>query len=127
MKLKRWTRDVRLAMNGRANFRVHFSESQTAASLWDYGEDELADRALTMTDDDLKAIQRIAATYEDPAYALPIEGQRITHNHVNAIAAIAYFEGRLRPLSRARRRPEKSRPVRFTPLPINPAWDLDRD
>lgn len=73
-------------------FNVLFSITQTAASLWDYGEDALAERALEMPEADLRAVQRIAATYEDPTYPLPIEGQRITHNHVNAIAAVAYLE-----------------------------------
>lgn len=127
MSQRRWARDVRRAMKGRPNFRVFFSASQTAASLWDYGEDELADLALAMTAEDLTAIQRIAATYEDPSYALPIDGQRITHNHVNAIAAVAYFEGRPRPLSRIRRRPEKSRPTRFTPLLDEPAINSARE
>jgi len=114
-------------MKGRTNFRVHFSASQVAASLWDYGEDDLAERALYMMDDDLRAIQRIAATYEDPAYALPIEGQHITHNHVCAIAAVAYFEGRLRSLSQTERRPVNSRPRRFTPRQLDPAFHPDRD
>jgi hypothetical protein len=86
-----------------------------AASLWDCGEDALAERALAMTPEDHDAIQRIQAVYEDPTYSLPIEGQRITHRHVSALAAIAYFEGRLRPLARTRRRPETSRPARFNP------------
>ncbi len=123
MKFSRWDRDVRRAMKGPERFRMHFSVSQTAASLWDYGEDELADRALELSEDDLRAVQRIAATYEDPTYPLPIEGQRITHNHVTAIAAVAYLEGRLRPLARTRRRPEKQRPERFTPRLLDPSFD----
>lgn len=109
----RWDKDVREAMKGRRNFRVETSIRLIAAALWDLGEDELADRALTMTPEDHEAIQRIEAVYEDPAYPLPLEGQRITHRHVTAFAAIAYFEGRLRPLAQARRRPEKLRPARF--------------
>jgi len=35
---------------------------------------------------------------------------------VCALAAIAFFEGRLRPLTRNRRRPKKTRPERFTPI-----------
>src|SRR5690349_6130060 len=111
MPVDRWTEDVRRAMEGRANFRVSFSITQAAASLWDYGEDDLAERALALSDEDLRAVWRIAATHENPSYPLPIEGQRITHNHVNAIATIAYLEGRLRPLARTRRRPEKDRPA----------------
>lgn len=127
MPVDRWTEDVRLAMEGRANFRVSFSITQAAAGLWDYGEDDLAERALALSDEDLRAVWRIAATYENPSYPLPIEGQRITHNHVNAIATIAYLEGRLRPLARTRRRPEKDRPARFTPRALDPSHDLRRD
>ena len=111
-------------MQGRPNFHVSFSRSAVAASLWDYGEDELADRALKMTDADLRHIQAIAANYEDPAYALPVTGQRITHNHVTAFAAITYYEGEVRPLTRTRRRPQKNRPDRFAPLPPDPISGL---
>jgi hypothetical protein len=111
-------------MKGRPNFHVHFSRSAVAASLWDYGEDALADRALVMSDDDLRCIQAIAANFEDPAYPLPVAGQRITHNHVNALAAITYFEKDVRPLARTRRRPERTRPSRFTPLPPDPRTGL---
>ena len=124
--MSRWSRDVRLAMKGRTNFHLRFSASQAAASLWDHGEDLLADRALTMTEADLAAIQRIAATYWDPGYALPIEGQRLTLGKVSAFAAIAYFEGRLRPLSRTRRRPKNARPARFAPLPLDPGTGIER-
>jgi hypothetical protein len=86
-----------------------------AACLWDCGEDALAERALAMSADEHVAIQRIQAVYENPAYPLPVAGQRITHRHATALAAIAYFEGRLRPLARARRRPESLRPARFDP------------
>ena len=105
----RWDRSVRKAMKGRPNFRVEFSRTLLATCLWDFGEDALIERALTMTDDDLAAVQRIAAVYEDPQYPLPRQG-RIAHMHVNCFAAIAYFEGTLRPLARTRRRPEKGRP-----------------
>lgn len=110
-------------MKGRTNFRVHFSRSSVAASLWDFGEDALAERALTMSDDDLAAIQRIAAVYEDVDYPLPREG-RIAHMHVNAFAAIAYFEGRLRPLARSQRRPARDRPAHLQPLPPDPLTGL---
>lgn len=111
-------------MKGRENSHVRFSVSQTAASLWDYAEDALAERALCHTDEELQTVQRIATTYWDPSYVLPIDGQRITLNHVTAIAAVAYFEGRLRPLSQNRRRPQKSRPDRFEPHPLPPNYGL---
>jgi hypothetical protein len=111
----RWDRDVRRAMRGVRGFEVHFSRTTAAAGLWDYGEDQLVDRALGMTDDELAAVRRIAAVYEDPGYPLPVRGQRITHNHVNALAVIAYLEGSLRPLARTRRRPQKERPAHLVP------------
>lgn len=110
---RRWDRDVREAMKGRSNFSVHTSVTLIAACLWDCGEDELADRALAMTADDHAAIQRIEAVYEDRNYPLPVEGQRISHRHVSALAAVAYFEGSLRPLARVRSRPRSQRPERF--------------
>jgi hypothetical protein len=107
-------------MRGRDQLQVVFSRSSAAASLWDYSEDALAERALLMSDEDLACIQRIAATYEHPDYPLPMTGQRITHNHVTALASIAYFEGRLRPLTQTRRRPAKDRPAHLEPQPPDP-------
>ncbi len=113
-------RDLRVLMRSVPDFTVYFSKSQAAAALWDHGEDALADRALEMSDEDLLRIQNIAAHYEDPSYPLPVEGQRVTHNHVSALAAITFFEGQVRPLSRNRRRPAKNRPERFAPTPLPP-------
>jgi hypothetical protein len=118
------SRELRRLMKGRPNFHVHFSKSAVATSLWDYGEDDLADPALAMTDADLHRIQAIDANYENPGYPLPMSGQRITHNHVMAFAAITYFEHEIRPLTRTRRRPQTNRPARFTPLPPDPMAGL---
>jgi hypothetical protein len=52
-----------------------------------------------------------------PFGSLPVEGQRITHNHVTALAAITFYEGAVRPLARTRRRPQKKRPAEFQPEP----------
>jgi hypothetical protein len=119
-------RELRALMRGVPRFSVYFSKSQAAAALWDYGEDDLADRAAEMNDEDLGRIQNIAAHFEDPSYPLPVEGQRITHNHVTALAAITFFEGQVRPLARRRRRPKKNRPERFTPTPLPPDAGLPR-
>ncbi|WP_156171874.1 hypothetical protein [Demequina rhizosphaerae] len=96
-------------------FSVHFSKETCASSLWAYGEDDLADRALTMTDAELTHVQTIASHFEDPDFALPAAAKRITHNHVMALAAVAYFERRIRPLALGRRRPQKLRPAKFAP------------
>lgn len=104
-------------LRGRSTFKVHTSKSLVAAALWDYGEDALAARAIVMTDEELMSVENISAWYEDPAYPLPVSGQRITHNHVSAFAAITLFEGRLRPLTRTRRRPARDRPAAYDPQP----------
>ncbi|MET0865333.1 MAG: hypothetical protein ABWZ98_13450 [Nakamurella sp.] len=103
-------------LQGRPNFNVYTSKSQVAAALWDYGEDDLAARAIRMTDDQLVGIQHISAWYENPEYPLPMTG-RISHQHVQAFAAITLFEGRVRPLTRTRRRPVRGRPADYAPLP----------
>jgi hypothetical protein len=103
-------------------FRVRFSKRQAAASLWDYGEDALAARAIEMSDEDLSNILAIAGWYLDADYPLPLVGQHITHNHVHAFAAITFFEGEVRPLSRSRRRPQKDRPPIYAPQPLGPEW-----
>lgn len=107
-------------MKGKPNFSVRTSKGNVAAALWDYGEDDLAVRAIEMTQADLESIENIEAWYQDPAFPLPLSGQRITNNHVSAFAAITFFEGRLRPLARHRRRPQRDRPVRFSPTPPDP-------
>lgn len=104
----------------RPRFSVFTSISQVAAALWDLGEDEVAARAIVMAEKDLAGIERICAWYESPQYPLPMSGQRITHRHVTAFAAITYFEGAVRPLTRTRRRPERNRPSQYTPLPPDP-------
>jgi hypothetical protein len=107
--------ELKRLLRGRPNFKVHTSKTQVAAALWDYGEDSLAERAIAMSDDELASIENISAWYEDPAYPLPMTGQQITHSHVNAFAAITLFEGRLRPLGRTRRRPQRDRPAAYEP------------
>lgn len=107
-------------LKGRPDFSVIMSKSQVASALWDYGEDNLAARALTMSDEDLASIQRIAAWFEDRKYPLPMSGQRITHNHVAAFAAVTYFEGEVRPLAQIRRRASRAKPPRYAPLPPDP-------
>ena len=97
----------------RPQFTVHTPKALVASALWDYGEDGLVPRALVMSEDDRRRIDRISAWYEMPDYPLPLDGQRVTHNHVVALAAITLFEGGVRPLARNRRRPSKGRPPEF--------------
>ena len=105
--------ELRRLLQGRSNFRVHTPRHLIASALWDYGEDALAQRALEMTEDERVSICKIEAWYESPDYPLPMTGQRITHNHVAAFAAVTFFEGTVRPLAQTRRRPQKERPAIF--------------
>ncbi|MFD1338615.1 hypothetical protein [Microbacterium lemovicicum] len=98
------------AMRGYKALRVFFSAPQAAGSLWDYGEDDLAERVLKLSEEELGLIHGIAATFRNPAYALPMGSQRVTVNHVTAFAALAFLDGELRPLARTRRRPQRLRP-----------------
>lgn len=106
-------------LRGRPQFHVFTTRSQVAAALWDFGEDDLAARAIALSDDQMLAVERISAWYEHPGYPLPVTG-RITHRHVGALAAVTLFEGTVRPLARTRRRPERDRPAAYTPLPPDP-------
>jgi hypothetical protein len=58
----------------RPQFAVHVSKSLIAQALWDYGEDELFEKALHMTEDEHAKVQRIAAWYEDPSFNCPSSG-----------------------------------------------------
>ncbi len=111
----RRSHDVRLAMRGVPRLYVVRSRSQVAHSLWLFGEDDLADKALAMSEDDLFAICRIAAVYRNPNYPVPAAGPNVSIDHVDAFAAVAFFEGRLRPLRQYRRKPKKDLPERFAP------------
>ncbi|NKY39866.1 hypothetical protein [Cellulomonas septica] len=117
-------RELQRLLAGRRELKVHFSMSQVAASLWDYGEDELADHVLTLGDADLEGMQAIAAHFHTPGYPLPVHGARVRLVHLTALAAITYVEGRLRPMARPRRRPQAGRPARFTPRNPDPRTGL---
>lgn len=120
-----WKR-IRLARleKGLPQFHMHFSREMLASCLWSYGEDELADRALALSDGDLILVQNIASHYHDPSFPLPVEGQRISGGHVMALAAVTFFEREVRPLAQDRRRPQKKRPERFEPTAPDPSTGL---
>src|SRR4051812_27976465 len=105
--------ELKKLLQARSNFTVHTPKVLIAAALWDYGEDALAQRALAMSEEERAKIDKISAWYEQPDYPLPMTGQRITHNHVAAFAAITLFEGQVRALARTRRRAAKDRPAIF--------------
>lgn len=101
---------LRKLVHPRPHFSVGVSKQLIARALWDYAEDALVHRALSMTDEEHRKIENISSWYEMPEYPLPVEGQRIAHNHVTALAAITLFEGSIRPLAQIRRRPAKGCP-----------------
>lgn len=106
--------------------RVIFSAEQAASALWDYGEDQLVERALALTDADLRRGWSIAGDYWFDGDDLPVRKQRVTLNHVNALAAIAVIEGRLRPLAQERRRPQKGKPESLVHVrPVDPSTRID--
>jgi len=107
-------KDREALLRPRPNVMVKSSAGLVASCLWSYGEDDLAERARGMSEADLGSIEAIASHFERPSYPLPMTDQRITHGHVLAFAAIYFFEGRLRQLSRNRRRSSRELPARFT-------------
>ena len=115
---RRVSGELRRLLQPRPNFTVTTPRHLIASALWDYGEDALAQRALTISPEEHAQVERIAAWYEQPDYPLPMSGQRITHHHVAAFAAITLFEGQVRPLARTRRRPAKDRPAIFNDGPV---------
>jgi hypothetical protein len=109
--------------------------------LWEYGEDELAEAALRLSDDGLHQVHRLAVWHHVNDQE-PERGPRLTHGRLAARAAIEYLERTSRDAKRQRRR---TRPVEQgyagayhasllagEPLPSSPAkeghfegWDRD--
>jgi hypothetical protein len=90
-----------------------------AVSLWDFGEDAFVERALTMRDDDLAAIQRIAAVYET---------RRIRRRASLTCTSTPSLRSRTpkeaHPLASDRRHPVKDRPARLELLRPDPCIGL---
>jgi len=89
--------------------RIVFSAEQAAAALWTYGEDSLVDKALALTENDLRQVWAIAGRHWRSDHDLPIK-TRLVLDKVTAFACIEYVEGHIRPL---RRRPRKNMPERL--------------
>ncbi|MDQ3640863.1 MAG: hypothetical protein M3450_05175 [Actinomycetota bacterium] len=90
--------------------RVIFSAGVAAGELWAFGEDDLAQRALDLSEQQLLAAWRLAETYDSPDFPLPVYGRTITNGHVMAFAVMSVLEGDIRPLARERRRPKSHMP-----------------
>ncbi len=91
-------------------FNVVFSTGMASATLWAFGEDDLAERALHIEEPDMAALWTKAAEFYESSYQLPVEGRRVTLAHVIAFACMAHLDGHLRPLARSQRRPESKLP-----------------
>lgn len=109
-----YRRDVRLRRAKRAtrdafgrsipeNVRTTFRRDVLAEALWEYGEDELAEPALHLSEEDLHQVQLLAVWHHvnDPQ---PERGPRLTNARVMARAMIEFAERANRDTKRLRRR-----------------------
>ena len=89
------------------NVRITFRRDVLAEALWQYGEDELATAALSLSDDDLHQVQLVAVWHRenDPD---PESGPKLTNARVMARAMIECVERRPRDTKRTRRRTRPS-------------------
>jgi hypothetical protein len=86
-----------------ANTRLTISRELLAECVWEYGEDDLAERLSDLSDDDLEQVQGLALWHRtnDPE---PEGGPKLTNARIEARAVIEFFEGRSRDTKRTRRR-----------------------
>jgi hypothetical protein len=114
------------------NFRITFRRDVLAEALWEYAEDELAEAALGLGEDDLHQVQLLTVGHHvndaDPGTA-----PKLTNARVMARAMIEWAEGSARDTKRTRCR---TRPkdeaydgayhaslLSGSPLPSTPAED----
>jgi hypothetical protein len=102
---------------------VMFSAGQAAAALWTYGEDQLVERALAITDAELRGLWVRAGAHWRVDHGLPLK-TRLVVDKVIAFTCIEHLEGRLRPLAQERRRPSKSMPGHLRDTPGLPPGTL---
>jgi len=95
-----------------ARTTVVFSAEQAAAALWTYGEDDLAERALALTDGQMPTLWSIAGSHWTRDHGLPVSSKLVL-DKVTAFVAIEFIEGRVRPLAQERRRPRAKMPERL--------------
>ena len=91
------------------NVRIWMRRETLAESLWEYGEDALAERLTSESDESLDQILLLAVWHRmnDPE---PREGPKLTNGRIVARAAIEFYEGAARDTSRRRRtRPQGER------------------
>jgi hypothetical protein len=84
-------------------FWITFRRDTLAETLWEYGEDKLAEKALRLSESQLKRVQRLAVWHHlhDPH---PAEGPKLSNGRIMARAMIDFAELRARDTKRTRRR-----------------------
>lgn len=88
---------------------IVFSAEQAAAALWTYGEDGFVEKALALTESELRKLWALAGGHWRVDHDLPLQS-RLASDKVIAFTCNEYFEGRLRPLAQERRRSANCRP-----------------
>lgn len=90
------------------NSKVSFIRKHAALDLWEFGEDAYIERTLQLSDDELTYLGERTYNnfnkdfYEKAEKSLPNSGYDI--GFVTALTLVEYFEGKVRPLKRSRRR-----------------------
>lgn len=86
-----------------SNFRITFRRDVLAETLWEYGEDTMAEAALQLDEDELHQVQLLAVWHyeNDPQ---PSRGPKLSNARIMARAMIEYAEGSPRDTKRQRRR-----------------------
>jgi len=86
-----------------AGTHIRIARDVLAECVWEYGEDDLAEQVLGLSDGGLEEVQRLALWHRlnDPD---PEVGTKLTNARIEALAVIEFFEGRTRDTHRRRRR-----------------------
>ena len=92
------------------NVVVKFEREVLAECLWEYGEDRLAEKAMKLSDRQLRHVQRLAAWHRRYDRE-PQKGPRLTNARIMALAMIDYvcWYPRQPKRKRRRRRPQAER------------------
>lgn len=101
-----WRRKRSKDQFGRAvpgNVRIAFRRDVLAEALWEYGEDELAEQALGLAEEELRQVQLLAVWHREND-ADPPSGPKLTNGRIMARAMIEHVERTARDTKRARRR-----------------------
>lgn len=86
-----------------SNFQIGFRRDTLAECLWEYGEEEIAEKALALSDPELHQIHRLAIWhYKNDAK--PTTSPKLQNGRINSRAAIEFFEHSTRDTARTRRR-----------------------